>query len=67
MEFYRVYGMSLSTVFLQVVRRVSMGSSVIRSVIVLITDAVIAHTERVCVTRACTDASAICVSTVDAF
>lgn len=47
---------------LQVVLRVSMGSSVIRSVTVLIMDGVIALMERVCVTRDCTEGSAIYVS-----
>lgn len=47
---------------IQVVLRVSMGSSVIRSVTVLIMDGVIARMERVCVTRDCTEGSAIFVS-----
>lgn len=47
---------------IQVVLRVSMGSSVIRSVTVLIMDGVIELMGRVCVTRDCMEGSATCVS-----
>lgn len=47
---------------IQVVLRASMGSSVIRSVTVLIMDGVIVLMGRVCVTRDCTEGSATYVS-----